>query len=478
MVEAVPLPRSASAPHVTGQNKTNANLPLAPESSAATPRASLQSPSISSSLVSSSATMSSPVSNYADSVKKLVWRRDNLMNLLMDMIENTEINNVQGQQHIIEMRTKVKDMNKLISTLNQSVKLSEANVTAYISGDNEGISLSKQDLPKFQLKSNAKRYFPSEAAYDSIHHFLRSFEKAILSSGKAVENVWRRYIPLTIPYDLDLWLNQDLLTAQSWSAAKDKFTSKFSYAALRLDACREVQTASMKPGETTEEYYNRFARAMMEAGYSSEDTTLGDTFLLGFPNEWQIQINAVLGVHYPGCSNFTASQIVNCAMNVLNSQKCPISFVNSAKKHGNSRASSSASSGSPSSSVSSSSAPRFYCSNHGGSQARHNEKDCRLNKGASSSRRVVEKANVPKKASGNTFCKWCGKTWFHGHSCPEYQAMKGSFKVLSVRKENGSKPYSADLRGQNRRSRKGKGKQKDSGSEESDLFREAMEDKE
>ncbi|KAG1090832.1 hypothetical protein G6F42_019589 [Rhizopus arrhizus] len=233
----------------------------------------------------------------------------------------------------------------------------------------------------------------------------------------------------------------------------------------------------MKPGETTEEYYNRFARAMMEAGYSSEDTTLGDTFLLGFPNEWQIQINAVLGVHFPGCSNFTASQIVTCAMNVLNSQKCPISFVNSARKHGNSRVLSSGSSGSSSSTASSSSS-RFYCSNHGGSQARHNEKDCRLNKGTSSSRRVVEKANVPKKASGNTFCKWCGKTWFHGHSCPEYQAMKGSFKVLSVKKENGFKPYSAGPRSQNRHSRKGKGKQKDSVSDESDLFREAMEDKE
>ncbi|KAL9536440.1 hypothetical protein PS6_011902, partial [Mucor atramentarius] len=164
-------------------------------------------------------------------------------------------------------------------------------------------------------------------------------------------------------------------------------------------------------------------------------------------------------------------------MNVLNSQKCPISFVNGAKKHGNSRVSSSASFG-LSSSAASSSASRFYCSNHGGSQARHNEKDCRLNKGASSSRRVVEKANVPKKASGNTFCKWCGKTWFHGHTCPEYQTMKGSFKVLSVRKENGSKPYSAGPRGQSRRSRKGKGKQKDSVSDESDLFREAMEDKE
>lgn len=69
-------------------------------------------------------------------------------------------------------------------------------------------------------------------------------------------------------------------------------------------------------------------------------------------------------------------------MDVLNSQKCPISFVNNTKKHGSSRASSSAPSGS--SSAAFSSATRFYCSNHGGSQARHNEKDCRLNKSSSS----------------------------------------------------------------------------------------------
>lgn len=94
--------------------------------------------------------------------------------------------------------------------------------------------------------------------------------------------------------------------------AKEKLTSEFSNAALRLDARCEVQIATMKSGETTEGYYNRFAGAMMEAGYSSEDTTLGDTFLLGFPNQWQTHINTVLGVHYPNCSHFTASQIATC----------------------------------------------------------------------------------------------------------------------------------------------------------------------
>lgn len=150
------------------------------------------------------------------------------------------------------MRAKVEAMNRLISTVKHSAKLSESNVAAFISGDNEGISLSKQDLPKFQLRSHATKCFPKEISYDSIHHFLRFFKKVISSSGKTIENVWRRYIPLTIPYDLDLWRNQNLLETKSWSAAKGKFTSKFSNAALRLDARREVQTATMRPGETTE----------------------------------------------------------------------------------------------------------------------------------------------------------------------------------------------------------------------------------
>lgn len=169
-------------------------------------------------------------------------------------------------------------------------------------------------------------------------------------------------------------------------------------------------------------------------------------------------------------------------MNFLNTQKCPISFVK--KKSAASRGSSSHASGSSSSSAtsSSSSTTGSYCSNHGGSQARHYEKDCRLNKGgfSSASKRVVDKSNVPKKTSGNTFCKWwCGKTWFHGHWCPEYQAMKGSFKVLSVKREaDRHQPYSGKRSNNNRRPNKGKGKQRDSESNESDLSRKAMEDKE
>ncbi|GAN03289.1 hypothetical protein MAM1_0037c02741 [Mucor ambiguus] len=114
------------------------------------------------------------------------------------------------------------------------------------------------------LRSHATKYFPNEVTCDLVQHFLRSFEKVIFSSRKPVENVWRRYIPLTVRHDLDLWLSQDLLLeAKSWSVAKEKFSNT----ALRLDARREVQTATMRSCETTEEYYDRFTHTIMKAGY-------------------------------------------------------------------------------------------------------------------------------------------------------------------------------------------------------------------
>ena len=427
---------------------------------------------------------SSSGTNHVGALKKMFWKRDQYLSLLTDMIAGTDLDNQEGQAHIQDMNNKVEEMNKLISTLKHSIKLSEASVKASIfgsnNGDNGGISLSKRDLPMFQLRTSATKYFPKDQAYDSIHHFLRSFEKVILSSGQSVDDVWRRYIPLTIPYDLDLWLNQELLLAKSWQEAKDKFTKKFNNAALRLDARREVQGAAMRSGETTEEYYNRFARAVMEAGYSTEDTTLGDTFLLGFPAAWQIQINSVLCAQYPGTSDFTAGQIVTCALNVLNNQKCPISFVNQKKIGGHSRAGGSSSSmsyqgGSSGSSSSSSAKSSFFCSNHGGSKARHNEKDCRMN---SKGNNHMPRSNTPKRATGNSFCSWCGKPWFHGHTCPEYFEKK-NLNVLSIQKEH---PYHGPS-SQGRRARRSRNRSNNnnnnnnSNRDESTLFREAMENK-
>ncbi|KAG1076486.1 hypothetical protein G6F42_025503 [Rhizopus arrhizus] len=123
----------------------------------------------------------------------------------------TADDDANGQQHMVEIRSKIEELNRTISTIKHSVKLSGERVTAFIKGVSVGssnaaaggISLSNRDLPKFQLKSDSVKYSHGEESFDSIFHFLAVFEKVVSSSGQDVESVcWKRwYLPLTIPYE-------------------------------------------------------------------------------------------------------------------------------------------------------------------------------------------------------------------------------------------------------------------------------------
>ncbi|EPB80937.1 hypothetical protein HMPREF1544_12371 [Mucor circinelloides 1006PhL] len=149
--------------------------------------------------------------NPVDVAKSLVTKRDHYLSLLNDMIVGTADDDANGQQHMVEIRSKIEELNRTISTIKHSVKLSGERVTAFIKGVSVGssnaaaggISLSNRDLPKFQLKSDSVKYSHGEESFDSIFHFLAVFEKVVSSSGQDVESVcWKRwYLPLTIPYE-------------------------------------------------------------------------------------------------------------------------------------------------------------------------------------------------------------------------------------------------------------------------------------
>ncbi|KAL9537679.1 hypothetical protein PS6_011709, partial [Mucor atramentarius] len=290
-------------------------------------------PAVSSGSVSSSSTVSR---NPVDVAKSLVTKRDHYLSLLNDMIVGTADDDDNGQQHMVEIRNKIEELNRTISTIKHSVKLSGGEmVTASIKGVSAGssnattggISLSKRDLPKFQLKSDSVKYFHGEESFDSIFHFLAVFEKVVSSSGQDVESAWKRYLPLTIPYEYDMWLKQKLLLVNTWKEAKDAFVKKFNSSLHRLSARRAVQSSVMQGGETTEQYLNRFSRSCVEAGYDSNDTSIPDAFLNGFPTDWQIQITALLCNTFPGQDSWTTNQVADAATNILGNVKRRMSFV-------------------------------------------------------------------------------------------------------------------------------------------------------
>ena len=53
-----------------------------------------------------------------------------------------------------------------------------------------GLTLSRRDLPKFQLKTDSPRPFPSEEVFESAEHFLRAFEKILVSANMDIEKNW------------------------------------------------------------------------------------------------------------------------------------------------------------------------------------------------------------------------------------------------------------------------------------------------
>ncbi|CEP13436.1 hypothetical protein [Parasitella parasitica] len=144
-------------------------------------------------------------------------------------------------------------------------------------------------LPKFQLKSAVVKYCPGGEAFGSVFYFSRSFEKVDGSAGQDVEVMWRNYLPLSIPFDYDEWLKQELVKCCTWKEVGVEFVKKFNNPLLKLNARRA-----------------------------------------------QIQVSTLLCTSFPRPTSWTVGQISSCAINILNTKKCLFSIVGCAAAAGNS----------------------------------------------------------------------------------------------------------------------------------------------
>ena len=71
-------------------------------------------------------------------------------------------------------------------------------------------------------------------------------------------------------------------------------------------------------GETTDEYTARFDKVATEAGYKADNLTIGDAFLMGFPLDWQTQINTLLHCTCNDREHWRVKEIYTVAINVFN----------------------------------------------------------------------------------------------------------------------------------------------------------------
>jgi hypothetical protein len=322
-----------------------------------------------------------------------------------------DLETAAGNKKANELRETLSNLELHIKTLTAGLKVSQLSNKLAMSS---GLKISKRDLPKFQLEDSKNKPFPQEEVYKSVDHFLSEFEKIVYSSGQEINDVWRKYIPLTLPYDLDDWMKTVVLKATSWLDVKSVFAKKFGTVISKLHKKRAVMTMAIEDDETLDEYSIRFSRTAGEAGYHREDLTLGDIFLLSLPDEWQLNISTVLlsRTHQQG---WTLLEISTVALNLLG-ERTPGSW-NTYRKSSNS-----------------SLKRKFQSEKSVVSSLPSPGADSTL--GLPKARMLGEK-NRPNRATKNpTPCRHCGRTWRHGHTCEEYHAAKKqkstSVSVLSV----------------------------------------------
>ncbi|OBZ81695.1 hypothetical protein A0J61_10256, partial [Choanephora cucurbitarum] len=149
-------------------------------------------------------TSSARVLQLNDTIDELCKRRQTLADILtqavIDIADETSTATAEEAQVKTDKITfQIDALGNVLYDLTSTEKEREKIVT----------KINFSDLPMFQLKSQ-ETYWPNHMKYSSVEQFLKTLEKVIAASGNNIEEVWCRYICLTLPYDHDSWLETDL----------------------------------------------------------------------------------------------------------------------------------------------------------------------------------------------------------------------------------------------------------------------------
>ena len=194
---------------------------------------------------------SKPEVDFVAHLGKLKKQRDsNLLQLCLlataDSGDNLSAREVELTADVEKLNHQIKIFKDALSSTLKAASSGASKHAPQVDELSTGIRLSRQDIPKFQLKSQANRYFPgSSEAYDTVEMFIRQFEKVITSAGFKVYNCWKNLIPLSFPIELDAWLNSDLLSCPTWTDACRLLNKKFGSSQAVFQAKRRVINMSM-----------------------------------------------------------------------------------------------------------------------------------------------------------------------------------------------------------------------------------------
>lgn len=318
-----------------------------------------------------------------------------------------------------------------------------------------GLTLTRKDLPKFQLASSMNPPFPEEEKFDSEEHFLRTFEKVVYSAGMDIEQVWDRYLPLCIHYDHDAWVEQKLRKCSNWKEARQCFITKFATKHRIRESTTMVFTMTMRESEGITQYTTRFLKAVSDAGLDPSDKLLAQRFLASLNSTAQLCTRIALLGGNKDDSDLTIEQVAKVARDILGDNEygygASAILQNAgfrvAPAHGGIRkkprhhvAVMGKVNHTPTADMRFKG--KFHCRKHGWNRT-HRDQECfskpdghqvvKTQQVNGLSNTFFGTNNKPNKATGeSTPCKYCNKTWAPGHRCQEFLEHKNK-KILAIK---------------------------------------------
>ena len=293
--------------------------------------------------------------------------------------------------------------------------------------DSKARPVNLNEIPRFQVVGQAK-HWPDHPRFSTVDHFFSSFENVIRASGNEVNLVWKRYIPVSLPFDFDSWTKNDLLVCNDWEQAKALFRKHFGAPINAEESMAKLFSMRMKNGDTLQDYTNKFMKHVKDCGFPPNSNMLAKFYQFTLLRRNQQMMVNQMSIKHDSKHKWTINEIYECVLPLFlvdEQNRGDDHFdgeVKGKRKGGSGDAGTRAKMARTSTG--------YFCARHGGENATHNTAECRSRLKSFGSENKPNRATTVA-ASGRSSsssvvntCNYCHKPRVFGHKCQEFYDWK------------------------------------------------------
>ncbi|KAK4515474.1 Homogentisate 1,2-dioxygenase [Mucor velutinosus] len=319
--------------------------------------------------------------------------------------------------------------------------------------DSKARPVNLNEIPRFQVVGQAK-HWPDHPRFTTVDHFFSAFENVIRASGNEVNLVWKRYVPVSLPFDFESWTKNDLLACNDWDQAKALFRKHFGAPINSEESMAKLFSMRMKNKDTLQDYTNKFMKYVKDCGFPPNSNMLAKFYQFTLLRKNQQMMVNQMSVKHGSNHKWTINEIYECVLPLFlvdeqNRGDDDVEVDIRGKCKGGSGGSGSRTK------MARVSATGYFCAKHGGSNANHNTIDCKSRLKHFGSDNKPNRATTAAPYSMNSSssdpktCNFCGKPRAYGHRCQEFYDWKKeresrknigvhTVQTTTVRKDNKS----------------------------------------